>query len=609
MLCLAIEGDDFSASVQIPERGTMSLSFFQGGSPTARLTKPVRGRIVLACGLQAISAAAGVVPFIAVAELGRVLLAQGSELPLEAWRIAGIAVAALFIQLIFRLAAGALTHLADLDLQLHLRQEMADRLSRVPLGWFDARRSGVVKKVLQDDVAALHHLIGHSYTDMVSAVITPLAAFAYLASTSLPLLLVISIPLLIGTLLYSLQFRGFAEKAAESDKALEDVNTAAVEFVQGIAVVKTFGQAQNAFSRFKNSTRSFISFYTQWMNSIMGLALASETVLSPLCSLIMVLAAGLLMVGAGMAAPLDVVPFAVLAPGLTSPLTTMSYAYNDMMLAQNAAARICNVLDTPLLPQVDAGPEPGNARVVFEGVRFSYDEKDEVLDGVDLVLEPGTVTALVGPSGSGKSTLARLLPRFWDVQGGRILIGGIDVREMTPAALYGTVGFVFQQVQLIRASMAENIALGRPDAGLEEIEAAARAAQIHERILDLPNGYDSLAGQDVQLSGGEAQRISIARALLADAPILVLDEATAFADPKSEAAIQDALSRLIAGRTLLVIAHRLHTIVGVDQICVMNEGRIVERGTHDELLTREGLYAALWTASEAAAKGHEGEGR
>ena len=505
----------------------------------------------------------------------------------------------------FQLAAGGLTHVADLDLQLHLRREIAAHLSRVPLGWFDARSSGVVKKALQDDVAALHHLVGHSYTAMVTAVVTPFIALGYLFWVDWRLMLVTAIPLMLGTVLYGLQFRGYTQKMAANNQALGNVNAAAVEFVQGIAVIKTFGQSHKAYGRFLERTQAFVTFYWDWVRGLIAISAASETVLSPLCSLLVVLAAGLAFVGAGLSQPLDVIAFAVLAPGITAPFITLAYAYNDLTLAKDAAVRITDLLDTPILPQAQETQTPEGSRVVFEGVRFAYDGQNDVLHGVDLVLEPGTVTALVGPSGSGKSTLARLLPRFWDVGAGRITIGGADVANMVSQALYGSVGFVFQHVQLLRATIAENIALGRPDASQEAIEAAAQAAQIHQRILELPRGYDSIAGQDARLSGGEAQRVSIARVLLADAPILVLDEATAFADPESEAAIQDALSTLVAGRTLLVIAHRLHTITGADQICVMDAGRIVERGTHRELLDLDGLYKKLWAASEAAQGGEQ----
>lgn len=586
--------------VREPVRDRFQTDLQSMDSGLSKLTAPVNRMIVLACVIQAAGAAAGVAPFIALAELGRVLLAEGLVDRELAWRIAAFAVGALLVRLICLLAVGALTHFADLDLQLHLRRRMAARLARAPLGWFSAQSAGAVKKALQDDVTALHHLVGHSYTNMVSAAVAPLVAFGYLIWVDWRLAAAATVPLLAGTALHALQFRGYGEKMAAYNAALSDVNAVAVEFVQGIAVIKTFGQARRAYGRFLLQTKTFVAFFWNWVRGLLGLAAASEVVLSPLFALLTALAVGLLPVTAGLIAPVDLLALAVLMPGLTAPFLTLAYARNEAMLAKDAARRIGDLLDTPALPQPAVPRAPRGTRVAFEQVGFSYDGETEVLQDIDLVLEPATVTALVGPSGSGKSTLARLLPRFWDVGSGRITIGGVDVRELAPETLYARVGFVFQDVRLLRVSLAENIALGRPEASRQEIEAAARAAQIHERITALPRGYDSVAGEDARLSGGEAQRVSIARALLADAPILVLDEATAFADPDSEAAIQDALSTLAAGRSLLVIAHRLHTVTGVDCICVMDEGRIVERGRHQALLAADGLYAELWAASEAA---------
>ena len=576
----------------------------QKPSSVGRLVFPLRKLLILACLLQAIAAAAGVAPFIAVAELGRVLLAEGGIDADRAWLIGGLGAGGLALQLLFMLAANSLTHFADVDFQFRLRRELAARLRRVPLGWFTERNSGAVKKSLEEDVSALHHVVGHSYTNMTAAAVTPLVGLGYLFWVDWRLALAACIPVVLGVAAYAAQYRGYGEKMIEYDRALQDVNAASVAFVQGIAVIKTFGAARRSYSRFIERSHQFVDYFWEWVKPIIPFSSAGNVALSPIFALAVILAVGLALIADGSLAPVDLLPAAVLGPGLVAPFMTLSYAQNDLVLARQASDRIVQVLDAPPLPETDAPLQPRDARVVFEKVSFSYDGQSEALSEIDLTLEPGTVTALVGPSGSGKSTLARLLPRFWDPSAGRITIGGAPIDRVAPDELYRRVGIVFQDVQLLRTTIRENIALGAPDAAGatgDAVERAARAAHIHERIVDLPKGYDSVVGEEARLAAGEAQRVSIARAILADAPILVLDEATAFADPESEAAIQDALSELVAGRTLLVIAHRLHTIVGADQICVLSQGRIVERGRHEALLRAGGMYARLWAASEAAA--------
>ena len=569
-------------------------------SSVSRLIAPLRRTLICACLLQAVASVAGVGPYIAVAELGRVLLAPGPVDEARAWLIALFGVGSLAVQFIFMMASGATTHLADVDFQYNLRRDMSRRLTAAPLGWFTERNAGAVKKALEEDVSTLHHVVGHSYTNMTAAAVTPLVALAYLFWANWQLALVTLIPVFLGIGFYGLMNFGHGDKMVAYDQSLEDVNSSAVAFVQGIAVVKTFGQARRAYDRFVARAQAFVTLFWEWVRGLIPAMSAAMTVLSPIFMLTVLFAVGLAFVGTGLVAPVDLLPFVVLGPGLVAPFLTLSYAQNDLMLARKAADRIAELLDTPTLPQASNPRKPQDTRVVFENVSFSYDGQTEAVRNIDLTLEPGTVTALVGASGSGKSTLGRLLPRFWDPTAGRITIGGVSVDEIDSDDLYRLVGLVFQDVQLLRASIRENIALSKPDISMEQIEQAARAAQIHDRIVALDRGYDTVVGEAAQLSGGEAQRVSIARAILADTPILVLDEATAFADPEAEATIQDALSELIVGRTLLVIAHRLHTIVGADQICVLENGQIVQRGTHSQLVASDGNYRKLWVASEAS---------
>jgi ATP-binding cassette subfamily B protein len=291
----------------------------------------------------------------------------------------------------------------------------------------------------------------------------------------------------------------------------------------------------------------------------------------------------------------------VLGAGLSAPVLALSYAEQDLRAGSLAATRIKALLTTPVVQVAEPPQTPTGRTVEIDRLDFAYEHDHPVLTDIFLALRPGTVTALVGPSGAGKTTLARLVPRFFDPASGTIRVGGADVTAIPEGELYRHVGFVFQEVRLLRDTIRENIRLARPDADDEQVVAAARSAQIHDRILALPRGYDSVVGEDALLSGGEAQRAAIARAILADRPIIVLDEAASFADPESEHEIQRALSRLTHGKTVLVIAHRLRSIATADHIVVLDGGRIVGQGTHEQLLARGGLYHRLWTAQTDSA--------
>ncbi|TDC04590.1 ABC transporter ATP-binding protein [Nonomuraea longispora] len=567
-----------------------------GRAALIALLAPIRPRLITAAAFQVVYAVSALVPFVCVAELARVLLSPGAGGAGRVWPIAALAVAGLLVRFLSFGVAGAITHFADADLQLHLRRRMAAHLSRVPLGWFGERNSGHVKKVLQDDVREMHHLVAHAALDLLAAVVTPLAALAYLLYVDWRLTLVVLIPVPLFAAAFAIMMRGYDEQMRRWSEANSRISSAVVEFVQGIAVIKTFGQTRRSYRRFAEAADDFADFFAAWVRPMLRLSGLSMAFISPPAMLLVSAAGGAVFAANGWIAPVDVLPFVLVGVALTAPFLALDMGSMRLRSAAESAGRVAALLDTPPLPEPETPTRPIGHAVGFRDVSFSYDGATPVLRKVSLSLEPGTVTALVGPSGSGKSTLAKLLPRFYDPGEGEILVGGADVRAIGSAELYHHVGFVLQDVQLLRTSVADNIALGRPEAEREEIERMARAAQIHDRITELPRGYDSVIGEDTHLSGGEAQRVAIARALLADAPILVLDEATAFADPESESAIQDALSTLVAGRTLLVIAHRLSTITGADQIAVLDGGRITERGTHDQLLAAGGLYARMWAA-------------
>ena len=398
-------------------------------------------------------------------------------------------------------------------------------------------------------------------------------------------------------LTYSVSMRGMNEKTVEMDRKLAAISSAMVEFVSGIGVVKAFGRVGRAHSAYLAAADEFSAFYRAWAMPLVTVTCLSFTWVSIPVLLLVNLGGGALLIHAGAVTLPQVLATTLVALVLPAALITIASISWSYQLAGAAALRLCEVLDTPVLPAADRPAQPREVRVEIDHVSFSYGEVLAV-DDACLTLELGTVTALLGPSGSGKSTLATLIARFADPDAGAVRIGGVDLRDMDESALYSTVSFVLQDAQLLATTVRENIALGHPEADLAQVRAAARVARIHDEIMALPQGYDTVLGQDTALSGGQEQRIAIARAILLNTPVIVLDEATAMADPESEAEIQQALSALVKDRTVLVIAHRPAAVRGADRIAVMDGGRIVGAGSHDDLADEPHYRALLRQAGE-----------
>lgn len=561
---------------------------------------PVSGMLTVASLIVAVASVCSVVPFLLIVAACRELLNTPVDTD-RVWWLFGAAVIVLVTRALLQAVALTWSHAVDAGYQLTLRRLLADKLTRVPLGWFGERSSGEVKNYLRDDVEALHYLVAHARLEFVGALVVPLVTLGYLVTVDFRLTLVLLIPLIAYFVLFGkIMDRDGRDRLAVYTRWERRTAEATIEFVDGIQVVRAFGQAGKAHKEFQDAVDGQVNAAHRMKMPIIRVQSASDIVVMPVFVMLVVVLGGLAGVGLGWVDPLDMLPFLLVGLGIGSSLLGLGYGSQALRAGGAAALRLHELMQTPELETAATEATAQTGIVRFEGVEFAYRTGHDVLRGIDLELTPATITALVGPSGSGKSTLAKLLPRFYDVGAGRITIDGRDIREFTSEELYRTVGFVFQDVRLIRGSIRENLLLAKPDADDDAIERASTAAQIHDRILALPRGYDSEIGVDATLSGGEAQRLSIARALLADTPVLVLDEATAFADPESEAAVQDALAALVAGRTVLVIAHRLHTITGVDRILVLDNGAIVEQGTHPQLRAAGGLYQQLWEINEAA---------
>ncbi|MFF2083217.1 ABC transporter ATP-binding protein [Nocardia sp. NPDC058176] len=579
------------------------------------LLKPVSATLTAGRSLAVVSGVLAVVPYIALVRIGEVLLdAHAAGLAVdgaEVNRWLGILLGAFGLRLVIYFVALSLTHMADARFGHLVRLRMVERFARVPLGWFTSTNSGRVRKALQDEIGTVHQLIAHKPVDGTNAVVMPIAlmVYAFVIDWRLGLLTIATLPFYIGAMM--LPMIGMGEKTVEMDQRLSTVSARMVEFVTGIAVVKAFGRVGRAHRSYQDAADEFYAFYLDWVKPLIRVsALATSFLAVPLVLLVNI-GVGSLLVHSGAVTAADVLATALIALLIPYALEVLMNSMWAQQLAGGAALRLVDLLDTPVLPDGETGSEPRSHEVVFDHVSYSYGAETTsslAIEDVSFTLREGTVTALVGPSGSGKSTIATLLARFDDPGSGTISIGGVPVAQITD--LYSRVGFVLQDPQLLRISLRDNIALGRPDATDTQIREAAAAAQILDEIEALPQGFDTIYGKDTALSGGQAQRVSIARALLVDAPVLVLDEATALTDPESQHEIQQALSALARGRTVLLIAHRPEVITGVDQIILIDSGRITATGTHDELLAEPG-YAQLWrdTGAELTTGTPEGDRR
>lgn len=585
----------------------MSEQKTQGYGVLWRITKPVNRYIYSAMGLAALGSMATIATLLMLSLLVAVLL-EGNQ-GLLFYGISWTATRALTGVGVFGVMAFCLTmtgfgvsHLGAFYLEENLRTRLSKHLAQLPLGFIISTGTGALKKVMLEDVRYLHTFVADSTPTFGRGYVAPLVTLVLLFVIDRRLACIALGVMLIGMFAMRIAMRDSKTIQEKYEKSQERINAAVIEFIQAMPVVRTFDGGTGSFKRYLNALGRYRQIYIEWMKNNGTPSRIALVILAPLPTILAVLAGGLFFINAGTLSQPSLVAVLFLSTGMVDAFMQLMWLNNFLRKSKAAANRIEELMAAPAMPAVKHGLIPREMTVRFDQVTFRYENRDEnALTDVNFAVEPGTTTALVGPSGAGKSTVAKLLPRFWDVTGGAIAIGGIDIRQMDNADLMNTVTFVFQDTYLFHDTLGNNIRMAKPNATDEMVKAAAKAAQIHDFIASLPKGYDTLAyDRGARLSGGQRQRITIARAILRDAPVVVLDEATAFADPESEEAIIKAIACLTKNKTVITIAHRLSAITHVDRILVFDKGRIVERGSHDALVLNNGLYARLWANHETA---------
>ena len=560
---------------------------------------PCRGKMAASVVLAILSVAGGFVPYLGVYQIIRLFLErQTSWEGILFW--CGVCLAGYAIKVAGYALSTMLAHVSAYTILEGLRLQAADRLMGAPLGEVDSRPIGVMKSTIVDRIEDIEPPLAHMIPELSSNILLPLvvAIAMFAIDWRMGLALLVTIPVALIPMAFGL--RTYNKNYAAYMAANAHVNSVIVEYVEGIQVVKAFSQGERSYQKFANAVRSFRDFTMDWFRCTWASMNLCLSILPT--TLLGTLPMGIFLYQTGVLDPAQVTLCLMLALGIVTPLMSATAFINSMKSMQFAVKDTRELLDLPQLSQVERDAPLNGCDIQLRDVSFSYSgDGEEVLHHLDLTIPQGKFTALVGPSGGGKSTIARLAARFWDVTGGTITLGGRDIRELPLKQLSREISFVTQDNFLFDCSLKENIRLGRPGASDEEVFAAARAAQCEEFIGRLEHGWDTAAGDaGKQLSGGERQRIAIARAILKDAPIVILDEATAFTDPENEDKIQRSIMALSKGKTLLVIAHRLSTIQNADQIVVLEKGQIVDRGTQSELLSRCPLYQALWAAHVGA---------
>lgn len=566
-------------------------------SRLAEFAAPHKGNYVASVALAVVGVAAGMIPYFAVSQIVIRLIEGGRDFT---WHLMWCAIAAagyLGKVLLHNLSTG-LSHRATFAVISQVRRRIAAKLTWVPMGYVLETPSGKLKNTMVEKVDSIEPTLAHVLPEMTSNLLIPLAIIAYLFVLDWRMALVSLITLPIGAVCYMGMMKGYVEKFGQYVGVSKHMNATAVEYINGIEVIKAFGRSATSYEKFSEAVKANANYGLDWMRECqvyfaMGIGIWPAV-------LIGVLPIGCIFYMNGTLAAPTFITVMILALGIMAPLLAAIYYTDDIAKIGTVIGDIGAVLDVPEQLRPTHRADLKGTDIALDKVFFSYGET-EILHGVSLNIPAGSVTALVGPSGGGKSTIAKLIASFWDVSAGSVTVGGVDVRNIPANQLMDTIAYVAQDNYLFDESVLENIRMGRPSASDDAVRAAAKAAGCHDFIMDLEHGYDTIAGgAGGHLSGGERQRIAIARAMLKNAPIIILDEATAYTDPENEAVIQTAVAKLVEGKTLIVIAHRLSTITDSDKIVAIEDGRVMAEGRHEELLESCELYRNMWNAHISA---------
>ena len=551
--------------------------------------------ILLGRFLAAVSAVMSLIPYY---ELWRIIkiAVEGQDPDLikgHAWIAVGVTVGALLVYILALLC----THIAAFRVQANMRSSLMRRIITLPLGVFDEDGTGKIRRIVNDSTAATETYIAHNLADKTVAAITPVGLVVLVMAFNWKIGLICVIPAIIGfCCMMKMMGKNMQEKMKEYQNALEVMSSEATEYVRGVPVVKTFGQTVHSFARFKSSIDGFGKWSTDYTLMLRMPMIGFMTCINAIFLALVI--AAFLITGDGVSSGdvLNIMYYIIVTPLITVSLTKVAYSGEAEMTLIDALKRVDQIMEIKPLPDNKSDLSPKDSSVQLEHVSYRYkDATRDAVSDVTLSIRPGEHVALVGPSGSGKTTLAELLVRFFDVSEGKIDIGGVDIKNMSSSELMKQVSFVFQDSRLIKTSILENVRMGRPSASEEEVLAALEKAQCMDIIDKLPNGIHTILGEKgTYLSGGEQQRITIARAVLKDAPILILDEATAFADPDNETKVQAAFSEMAKEKTVIMIAHRLSTVADADRIFVLSDGKLEEQGSHADLMRQNGLYRRMF---------------